>query len=234
MPDSGDCQAALDPNFVETVGVLNSHGIPYWACHGTLLGLVRDGRLIPWDHDVDIALWTDAIPKGSLIDLMAANGFSLKDDGADYDFVAFTKEGGRTVDFNYYHACPDSGMAYSEWFIIRSKFAALFDLLANRSEYHGRWSAVVRRLYFLRPLARIMVSLLKWSGLLYRSAGYTTPVCLLEEFEPLEIAGVAVRVPCRREAILEYVYGNDWRLPKQKYDWTKESPATRVSDSRFQ
>lgn len=30
--------------------------IPYYIDHGTLLGLVRDGDLLPWDNDVDIAI----------------------------------------------------------------------------------------------------------------------------------------------------------------------------------
>ncbi len=56
---------------------------------------------------------------------------------------------------------------------------------------------------------------------------------LLREFEALEVSGLEVRVPRLGEALLEYVYGADWRVPKQEYDWTKESPATVISKSRF-
>lgn len=35
---------------------LNKNNIPYFLEGGTLLGIVRDGDLLPWDHDVDISI----------------------------------------------------------------------------------------------------------------------------------------------------------------------------------
>lgn len=35
---------------------LNKNGIQYHLEGGTLLGIVRDGDLLPWDHDVDISI----------------------------------------------------------------------------------------------------------------------------------------------------------------------------------
>lgn len=35
---------------------LNKYDIPYFLEGGTLLGIVRDGDLLPWDHDVDISI----------------------------------------------------------------------------------------------------------------------------------------------------------------------------------
>ena len=39
-----------------TLDVLERHEIPYWLEDGTLLGIVRDGDLIPWDHDADLSI----------------------------------------------------------------------------------------------------------------------------------------------------------------------------------
>jgi phosphorylcholine metabolism protein LicD len=38
------------------VKILEKNNIRYWIDMGTLLGIIRDGDLIPWDHDVDIAI----------------------------------------------------------------------------------------------------------------------------------------------------------------------------------
>jgi len=41
---------------------LNKNGIKYYLEGGTLLGIVRDGDLLPWDHDVDISIdYSDAL-----------------------------------------------------------------------------------------------------------------------------------------------------------------------------
>src|SRR5690349_80260 len=37
-------------------GLLDKYKIPYHLEGGTLLGIVRDRELLPWDHDVDISI----------------------------------------------------------------------------------------------------------------------------------------------------------------------------------
>ena len=52
-----DSKSKIDQNLIETIGILEKNDIPYWLCQGTLLGIIRDDELIPWDHDIDIAVW---------------------------------------------------------------------------------------------------------------------------------------------------------------------------------
>jgi phosphorylcholine metabolism protein LicD len=42
--------------FDSVVTVLNKHQVGYWAMFGTLLGLIRDQGILPWDYDVDLAI----------------------------------------------------------------------------------------------------------------------------------------------------------------------------------
>ncbi len=42
--------------------ILDSNNIPYHLEGGTLLGLARDGQLIPWDTDIDISICSDRFP----------------------------------------------------------------------------------------------------------------------------------------------------------------------------
>ena len=42
-----------------TIDILNDNGIKYWLEAGTLLGIIRDGDLIPWDYDADIGIPED-------------------------------------------------------------------------------------------------------------------------------------------------------------------------------
>ena len=96
-------QQKTDSNFIEIIKILNGHKIKYWICQGTLLGIVRDNQLIPWDHDIDIAVWSGSISKEKMIKIMISNNFTLRSDHLmEDDLLTFTKSGGREVDINFY------------------------------------------------------------------------------------------------------------------------------------
>jgi len=39
--------------------VLEKHNVRYWIDFGTLLGIVREGRILPWDYDMDISIFEE-------------------------------------------------------------------------------------------------------------------------------------------------------------------------------
>ena len=43
--------------------ILDENEIPYIVDNGTLLGIIRENRLIPWDNDVDISVKQDFLDK---------------------------------------------------------------------------------------------------------------------------------------------------------------------------
>jgi len=43
----------------KVTSIMEKNGIPYWLEGGTLLGIVREKRLLPWDNDMDISLVKD-------------------------------------------------------------------------------------------------------------------------------------------------------------------------------
>ncbi|MCC5831775.1 MAG: LicD family protein [Chlamydiales bacterium] len=53
--------------FYQTLKALDSlfdeAGIEYWVTAGTLLGAIRHGEMIPWDDDIDLALFIDDLGK---------------------------------------------------------------------------------------------------------------------------------------------------------------------------
>ncbi len=48
---------------LDTAEIMNSGGVTYFLDAGALLGLVRDGDLIPWDDDVDLLMPANELPK---------------------------------------------------------------------------------------------------------------------------------------------------------------------------
>ena len=60
---TGKYLARMKKMLFETLDMFDRRGITYWLDDGSLLGLVRDGAFIPWDHDVDIGVPGEAIPQ---------------------------------------------------------------------------------------------------------------------------------------------------------------------------
>jgi phosphorylcholine metabolism protein LicD len=47
----------INKMFKLIIPILNKHKIQYFADYGTLLGIVRDGYILPWDYDVDFSIF---------------------------------------------------------------------------------------------------------------------------------------------------------------------------------
>lgn len=43
--------------------ILDQCKIDYWLEGGTLLGIIRENRLLPWDNDIDISINHDQLDK---------------------------------------------------------------------------------------------------------------------------------------------------------------------------
>jgi len=50
----------------EVKNILDKSDIEYWLDMGTPLGAVRDGKIIPWDSDIDLGVWNREIDKFSV------------------------------------------------------------------------------------------------------------------------------------------------------------------------
>jgi len=225
----------MDPNFVETIKLLNNDKISYWVCHGTLLGLIRDKQLIPWDHDIDIGIFRQDIRETTLIDLMISNDYEIKDAGYNHDCLTFTKGNARQVDFNFYSLLPKSNLVYThQGNIPRPRVTSFLYIIAKLKKYKGKSVYIAKLLHYsLNFFQNILVKLLKKSGKYYLEVAYTTPENLLTKFDYIQISGVKIRVPSEYESVLEYVYGSDWKIPKKDFFWAADCQSTLVSKSRF-
>ena len=65
----------IDKNLKSLIDILTENKINYWICHGTLLGIIRDKQLIPWDHDIDIGVIENKITRMTLPIMLKKKGF---------------------------------------------------------------------------------------------------------------------------------------------------------------
>ena len=52
----GKYRIRMKKAILRVIKILEKNDIPYWMDEGTLLGIVRDGDLLPWDHDADLGI----------------------------------------------------------------------------------------------------------------------------------------------------------------------------------
>lgn len=226
----------IDNNLMLTVKIFQKHNIPYWICHGTLLGVIRDKKLIEWDPDIDIAIWDKTISKDKIIEIMTSYDFELVTDSffIGDELISFNKKGGRKVDIHFYKTIynKDNGqhmaIVYMAFFP-KNIFMKFINAMSMAKTYNGKFKFLIKSISFFQSLFLFIKLKLIKSNLFYKSAGYTEPLEFYEKFKEIDYFNVKVTVPFKSEECLEYIYGEDWKTPKKDFYYAeerKDSPTT--------
>jgi hypothetical protein len=176
--------------------VLDELQLNHFLCNGTLLGIVRDGALIPWDVDLDVGILGSA-DKEQLARVFGNVGFQVHDWGPGSDYLVF-RSGDVLVDLNFF----------------RERDCELVTLwrLPRRDLVSRKVTGLLRLLHL--PLHRV--------GALWTLEGYAIPQSAALPLGGIAFKGKTVPVPATPEDVLEHVYGPDWRTPRQDYDWRRD------------
>lgn len=191
-----------DKVFLETIETLERSIQEYWICNGTLLGIIRDRQLIPWDLEIDIGVLKENFSKENAKKAFLRNGFELHDYGKKSDHITFIKDKIR-VDINIYVLRDD-------------KYETLWRI--------PRYSIAER---VINRLIRVFnsINLFKIQQMLaarFAIEGYSIPSDCLMPLISIEFLNKKVMIPKDSEKVLEWVYGVNWRIPKKDYDWRTE------------
>ena len=215
----------MDLNFYNAIQMLNNKKVLYWACHGTLLGLARDGDLIPWDHDIDIAIWEGEYSEEYIIEIFKSIGFKFQKDHT-IGSLSFKRTCGRSIDVNLYKKYEkSSSLACALHLMPARKIYDILDRVVKRKKYTGKpfFVTIFKFLKFFRLLLLPIYYLLNKFDVLYINKGYTTPMNLLIDFIDLDYYGISCRVPKMYKSINSYIYGKKWLIPIEKYNWMTDS-----------
>ena len=84
-----------------TSEILNKHGIKYWLCNGTLLGIIRDSSPMPWDHDIDFGVFYSNVSKDKIRSIKKNHGFTEELINENNDCLHFLLDDVK-VDINFF------------------------------------------------------------------------------------------------------------------------------------
>jgi len=245
-------------DLLDVKSVFDKHRIVFWLDYGTLLGAVRDGRIIPWDDDVDLGV-LEAEKKKLLraINELVKKRFYVHYDGALDKLVIMRL--GRGIHINLIrwivggkYACIKLGTAKFHAIIVILSFVRRImcipqgDYLNYRLKLCELWPLPNRFIWlllcrFLKLISivpfKVRVAVSRVIKLLERTMikligdafiVFIFPSYHLREFNVIEFYGTRFRVPSDTEKYLERHYGKGWRTPMESWHWLKDACTRRI------
>lgn len=216
----------------EVVFQLNGKKIPYWLDFGTLLGIVRNKKLIPWDHDIDLGTFEKNKPNLlSLVPKFEMLGYEVFDWGDELIF----KKGGVCLGICFYitddyYAYYPGRMGTRNLLSFIKKFSSYLLMIPNYADNDQKYKS-----YFKRVLVMFIVFIM-------RIIPYRLRKFLVEEIfkknsekdymifdlnhykvlDNIKAYGSSYTIPSDTEKFLEKVYGFNWKVPKVDWKFDKD------------
>ena len=233
-------------SLIEVNGICKNNELHFWLNYGALLGMVREGRLLPWNNDVELGCWAHNTSKDkikAIVDQLNLAGYTC------FYYSSFgtlsIKKGGRVeININFYWIVDEfavrpheTACKYRENNFLASLFywlAVFIFMYPNSIQPFFRSRkikdftkiAVSRLFSSLRPQTRrrFFDKLIEWSeywgGVFQQTA---IPKMYFSGFTESKFYGSEMTFPNEPEKLLAFIYGEDWRMPKDNWSFYDET-----------
>ena len=188
--------------------IFKRNNVMYWLDYGTLLGVIRDKKFIPWDTDIEFYMfYRDMSDVHKVLQDIKKEGFGL----LVHDIT--NPRRGATIEDRkgYIH------MSFG-WFKYRPFISSFFYYLP--SFLRKKIMKFTHKFYSNSTNKKIR----PYEGKERVSHKFS---CVVREFLPIFFCGrikdvdfydFTVSVPGKSEDLLYFRYGKDWRIPKKEYE----------------
>jgi len=223
-------------NLREIKEILDNVGIEFWLDHGTLLGAVREGKIIEWDSDIDLGTWYDNAEEIiSVFPEFKRRGFSailIKKNG-----IVHTKRRGYYIGINLYR--KRGRYAWSVPTIYLKKMKRIEEIFF--------WGMnVLSLITYIRPDGKFIRRSEPFSGLLplklkqllidilwaiLDRRGCIIPLIIpkhyFEKLSNTKFYNMEFNIPLDVRNYLKYRYGSDWKKPVKEWKYEDDGALNR-------
>jgi phosphorylcholine metabolism protein LicD len=219
--------------FRQAVACLQKANLNFWVDQGTLSGLVREGRIIPWDMDFDMGVWDHEVTEWAIIKAFDRKDFRIVPLGpygkkalhilprneeieGKVDITFYAKQDSRAI----HKSCTPKDTLWTDLLVRVDRFLdphiqskEKYKYLLKKALHKGLPSGV-------KNLIRRGVNYFVFSS--YSNGiqlTYDFPAQYFENLRSVTFLGVEFNIPADAEGYLELAYGKDWRTPNQWTHW---------------
>lgn len=189
------CRQQLRAMCVSVVSGLERLGFTCWLDGGTLLGAAREGDLLAWEDDIDIAALLD--DDRSWAQFAASASAVCRDLGLHVE----------RFDAHEFMTASQGAPGPWPWPVSLQRNRTRGELRVDLVAYHSRTAAAGQQLCRATPKGNLP----RLAG-----AGYAIPYTWIVPLVRIELAGHDVPAPARTDDYLTLMYGN-WRAVRYLY-----------------
>lgn len=208
----------MDKQLSWITSTFQKNNIKHWVDQGTLLGLIRDGKLIEHDKDIDFSIWDEDIAKlEKVIPDIKREGYKLrilqyKEYKFKYKFIPPSSDDDlRTLDINVYYKAKGLFAWSSQPYII------------NKNSFFYKVVRKAMLLYWTRIATNVKIDKIPWS-IISETFTWWIPAMHFEQiiFDERN----KVFIPKNYEEHLKLHFGN-WKIPVKRWDFINDDKALK-------
>ena len=228
----------LIENFKILNQLFNKHKITYWLDWGTLLGAVREKKIIDWDTDIDIGIIDNSYKKVlSIIPEIEKHGFYLRKSIIKEANFHISRNG-CYIDIWPYKTKNDKVVSVYAYSLDNKSLLIIWQInycVKTKLKYivHTKGSTKSKILTYLicalvkipskikifkKFIINLTNNILKKNVTLLK---LTVPKKFFENLKTINFYGIKTNIPADIEKYLIFKYGKNWRIPDKKWLWKK-------------
>ncbi len=207
--------------------VLEKEDMEFWLDTGTLLGAVREGKIIPWDEDIDLGMWEEDLNEVKRILHHLPDEIQGWYDGQEVIMIYRDC----VISITLYGSDERDGLAKRYYNVERNYLAGLSKSISKlmRNEEHAtkvsknipvRITKVIAKILSILPstLQNILrIGAEEIHDTFSSRVTVGVPVKYFEDLSKMEFYDMIFYVPSPVEDYLQFRYGEEWKTPKKDY-----------------
>lgn len=247
----------LVENLKEVKEIFDKHNIKFWLDWGTLLGAIRDRKIIEWDSDIDLGVMASDTEKiiSILPELKEKGFFVARVSTKNFFYRSFRIiQLGHLVDvWLYYPENENTLVTFSggntQNLILKKILKKLWILwrllMSDRDEKYLFYSQNYNKLKFIivvlvkhflllfpDKIKKFFAEKVEWI-LIENNYDVTflkvvVPSHYFKRLETIKFYGMIVNIPSNVESYLKHKYGEDWKTPNKEWNWVKDDGGVRL------